>query len=829
MDKEICVGIDLGTTNSCCSYMNGSEPTVIKNSEKSNITPSAVCFKLNGDIIVGQTAKDMLLEDPENVVVSIKRKMGTDIRRNIRGRDYRPEEISALILQKLKKEAEGYIGKEVKYAVITVPANFNSLQRQATKDAGEIAGFKVLRVVNEPTAAALAFGQKKKLGAILVVFDLGGGTFDISVVKLSSGVYEVIYSLGDNDLGGDDFNIRIISKMCEEFKRTHGIDITADREALRRMRLEAIRIKHALTDTNEVKTELKQIALVDGVPQDLLATFTREIYEEVSGDLIDRIRRICRKVVKELQNEQYVNEHGDVFRNKLAGCDVILVGGETRVPMIRRILKEEFEGRLHSDVNPDEVVSLGAAIQGGILMNNPDLKNILLIDTTSLTLGVQMLGDVYSRIIRANTRIPVERKESYQTVSDFQTAVKVNVYQGESDIASQNRHLGTIEHDGIPPKKAGEANILVTFQLDANDILTVIVRESETGTEKIGKIKGSQNLPREEIERLKREAKEREDENRILLEAYQLRTKAEEIVRSAVEIMEMFGSSLNPDVKARMEELMKTLTAAVSLNDNQKIKDLLYEFAKLLPKPALKQPRLIPSIMAVEGFTMGKSSVMQVQIVNSGNGPAKNLVVHATGSFKKTKSNNVELISPGETKKVEIDLMPLQSGSNVSLYLKLEYSDENGMPLYIAFDTKVPVTDAKQPKAERYQAKLDRPDIVTSIFADLIGDEAFRFHEDEYGHEGDPAQRNPLGMGKPSVGGMPGLSEAQQPRDNQKAYHDMGETIRCHNCGALIPSGFAFCGKCGVPFQEKAGRLCIKCGNNVPIEYEFCMKCGNRF
>ena len=580
--NKTSAGIDLGTTNSCLAFLDGDEPKVIPNDLGKPITPSVVSVQADG-VVVGQKARSFVLTHPANTFVSIKRRMGERYTRNVLGKDYTPESVSALVLGHLKQYGEKQLGRTLEEVVITVPANFNSTQRQATKDAGEIAGFNVLRVVNEPTAAALAYGHEHKLSAVLVVFDLGGGTFDISVVEAGDGLYEVLHSAGDNHLGGDDFNLRIVTWIVQEFQKQSGLDIRRDVPAMQLAHEWAVAAKHTLTANPEVRIKIDD--LYKGKSFD--AVLTRTLFEELSKDLFDRLRSIARTVNQELTKPKFREAHGDVFDNQMQGCDILLVGGETRVPAVRKLVRDIFKGNIHTDVNPDEVVAMGAALQAGIIHKQGGVKDIILVDTTALTLGVGTHGDIYSPLIEGNTKIPCTRTKDYQPIEDFQASIVFPIYQGESEIASKNVRLGEIELMLQPPRKKQDAPVDITFHLDANDILHVSAIDRKTGTKQTVTIRDSQNLDREMVQKLKREALASQQEDRLHVQRVHRRQRLRDFQQEVQDQVRLLKHrEPNNKFVEKAEEYALRLGRALSGEDDRQIdqtaRDLEAVWQKLL-------------------------------------------------------------------------------------------------------------------------------------------------------------------------------------------------------------------------------------------------------
>ena len=582
MAKEKVIGIDLGTTNSVVAVVLGGEPVIITNSEGERITPSVVAFK-DSEVLVGSIAKRQAVTNPENTVFSVKRFMGRrydEVQEEIKrvpykvvrgrndrveiyipavGKNFTPEEISAKILGYLKKAAESYLGEPVKKAVITVPAYFNDAQRQATKDAGRIAGLEVLRVFNEPTASALAYGLDKKGKHLKVaVYDFGGGTFDISILDIGEGVFEVVATNGDTHLGGDDIDQRIVEWLINEFKSETGIDLKQDRMALQRLKEAAEKAKKELSTLMETTISLPFIAADASGPKHLEKKLTRARLEAMSRDLIDRSIEICRKALEDA---------------KLSPADideVILVGGQTRMPLIQEAVKNFFGREPHKGINPDEVVAIGAAIQAAVLAG--EIKDILLLDVTPLSLGVETLGGVFDVVIPRNTTIPTRKSKIYTTAEDNQTSVMVKVYQGERPIASQNRLLGQFELTGIPPAPRGVPQIEVTFDIDADGILHVSARDKATGRENKIKIHASSGLSEEEIQKMVKEAELHAEEDRRRKELIDLRNQADAFIYSVEKSMKELGDKISASDKSKLEELIKKLRESMAGEDASKIR-----------------------------------------------------------------------------------------------------------------------------------------------------------------------------------------------------------------------------------------------------------------
>lgn len=580
------IGIDLGTTNSCVAVMEGNEPVVIANDEGRRTTPSVVGFLKNGERKVGDPAKRQAITNPHNTIMSIKRFMGrkfdevgeeithwsykvvrgdnNTVRVDIDGRLYTPQEISAMVLQKMKKTAEDYLGQEVTEAVITVPAYFNDAQRQATKEAGEIAGLNVRRIVNEPTAAALAYGlDKKHADQKIAVFDLGGGTFDISVLELGEGVFEVKSTNGDTHLGGDDFDKVVMDWLAEEFKNEEAIDLRKDPMALQRLKEAAEKAKVELSSSTETEINLPYITAVDGVPKHLVKKLTRAKFEQLSDNLFARCLKPCEQALKDAN---YSTSQID---------EVILVGGSTRIPKVQEIVEKFFGKKPNRSVNPDEVVAVGAAIQGAVLTG--EVKDVLLLDVTPLTLGIETMGSIMTPMIPSNTTIPTRKTEIFSTASDNQPGVQIHVLQGERPMANQNKSLGVFNLDGIPPAPRGVPQIEVTFDIDANGILHVTAKDKGTGKEQKIRIEAGSGLSKDEIEKMKNEAKAHESEDKAAREKVDKLNQADSLIFQTEKQLREFGDKVPADKRAPIETALAKLKEAHKSQDVSAIDAALAE------------------------------------------------------------------------------------------------------------------------------------------------------------------------------------------------------------------------------------------------------------
>lgn len=560
------IGIDLGTTNSCMAVMEAGKPTIINNAEGGRITPSVVGFTETGERIVGEVAKRQAISNPENTVASIKRKMGTKEKVGIGDKEYTPQEISAMIIQKLRRDAESRLGEKITQAVITVPAYFDDSQRTATKDAGEIAGLEVLRIINEPTASSLAYGLDKEEGATILVYDLGGGTFDVSTLELGEGVFEVKSTSGDTHLGGDDWDQRIIDWLVGEFKEKNGIDLREDKVAIQRLKDAAEKAKIELSSVLTTNINLPFIAADKSGPKHIDVKLTRSKFEAMTSDLVERTARSIGQALSDAKLEPK-----DIGK-------VILVGGQTRSPAVQKLVREYFGKEPYKDINPDECVALGAAIQAGVLAG--EVKEVLLLDVTPLTLSIETLGGIATPLVERNTTIPTRKSQIFSTAADNQSSVEIHILQGEREMAVYNTTLGRFILDGIPPAPRGIPQIEVTFDIDANGILNVKAKDLGTGKEQSITIEKPGALPKEEIERMVKESEKHADKDKKLREEAEIRNNADAMIYSTEKAIKEVGDKLDKERLEKTKKALEEVKESLKGDDVEKIKKSTEELAK---------------------------------------------------------------------------------------------------------------------------------------------------------------------------------------------------------------------------------------------------------